>query len=163
VRGPWIAGSYYDAPDQKARWSEDGWFRTGDIATIDDEGYLKLVDRSKDLVKSGGEWISSVDLENTLMGHPAVKEACVVGLPHPKWCERPLAAVVLREGAAATEHELREFLAKSFASWQLPDAFVFVEAIPRTSVGKFKKTALREQFAGWQWKSGTTAGYRKNN
>jgi len=104
-------------------------------------------------VKSGGEWISSVDLENTLMAHPAVKEACVVGLPHPKWQERPLAAVVLREGASATEHELREFLAKSFAHWQLPDAFVFVDAIPRTSVGKFKKTALREQFAGWQWKT----------
>jgi fatty-acyl-CoA synthase len=153
VRGPWIASSYYDAPDQAARWSADGWFRTGDIATIDEEGYIKLVDRSKDMVKSGGEWISSVDLENALMGHPAVKEACVVGLPHPKWAERPLAAVVLREGATASEHELREFLGKSFASWQLPDAFVFVDAIPRTSVGKFKKTALREQFAGWKWKS----------
>ena len=152
VRGPWVAASYYDAPDQAARWSEDGWFRTGDVATLDEEGYIKLVDRSKDMVKSGGEWISSVDLENTLMGHPAVKEACVVGLPHPKWAERPLAAVVLKDGASATEHELREFLAKSFASWQLPDAFVFVDAIPRTSVGKFKKTALREQFAGWKWK-----------
>jgi len=153
VRGPWIAASYYDAPDQTTRWSDDGWFRTGDIATIDQEGYIRLVDRSKDMVKSGGEWISSVDLENALMGHPAVKEACVVGLPHPKWAERPLAAVVLREGAVANEHELREFLSKSFASWQLPDAFVFVDAIPRTSVGKFKKTALREQFADWKWKS----------
>jgi fatty-acyl-CoA synthase len=153
VRGPWVAASYYQAPDQGARWSEDGWFRTGDIATMDEEGYLKLVDRSKDMVKSGGEWISSVDLENALMGHPAVKEACVVGIPHPKWCERPLAAVVLKEGASASEQQLREFLANSFARWQLPDAFVFLEAIPRTSVGKFKKTALREQFAGWQWKS----------
>ena len=153
VRGPWVADSYYQAPDQGARWSEDGWFRTGDIATMDEEGYLKLVDRSKDMVKSGGEWISSVDLENALMGHPAVKEACVVGVPHPKWCERPLAAVVLKEGASASEQQLREFLAKSFARWQLPDAFVFLEAIPRTSVGKFKKTALREQFAGWQWKN----------
>ena len=153
VRGPWVAASYYQAPDQSARWSEDGWFRTGDIATMDEEGYLKLVDRSKDMVKSGGEWISSVDLENALMGHPAVKEACVVGVPHPKWCERPLAAVVLKEGASASEQQLREFLGMSFASWQLPDAFVFLEAIPRTSVGKFKKTALREQFAGWQWKS----------
>ncbi len=153
VRGPWVAASYYDAPDQAGRWSEDGWFRTGDIATLDEEGYIRLVDRSKDMVKSGGEWISSVDLENALMGHPAVKEACVVGLPHPKWAERPLAAVVLREGASVTDHELREFLAKSFSSWQLPDAFVFVETIPRTSVGKFKKTALREQFANWQWKS----------
>jgi len=153
VRGPWVAASYYDAPDQAARWSADGWFRTGDIATIDEEGYLKLVDRAKDLVKSGGEWISSVDLENALMGHPAVKEACVIGLPHPKWAERPLAAIVLRAYATATEHDLREFLAKSFARWQLPDAFVFVESIPRTSVGKFKKTALREQFAGWKWEA----------
>ena len=153
VRGPWVAGKYYEAPDQAARWSADGWFRTGDVATIDGEGYIKLVDRAKDLVKSGGEWISSVDLENALMGHPAVKEACVVGLPHPKWCERPLAAVVLKEGARADEHELREFLGKTFASWQLPDAFVFLDAIPRTSVGKFKKTALREQFAGWKWET----------
>ena len=111
-----------------------------------------MVDRAKDLVKSGGEWISSVDLENALMGHPAVKEACVIGLPHPKWVERPLAAVVLKDGAQTDEHELRAFLAKTFANWQLPDAFVFVEAIPRTSVGKFKKTELREQFANWQWK-----------
>ena len=151
VRGPWIAAKYYEAPDQAARWSADGWFRTGDVATLDSEGYIKLVDRAKDLVKSGGEWISSVDLENALMGHPAVKEACVIGLPHPKWQERPLAAVVLKEGASVTEQELREFLGKSFARWQLPDAFVFVDAIPRTSVGKFKKVALREQFAGWKW------------
>jgi fatty-acyl-CoA synthase len=109
------------------------------------------VDRAKDLVKSGGEWISSVDLENSLMGHPAVKEACVVGIPHPKWQERPLAAIVLKDGACATPAELRAFLAKSFAKWQLPDAFVFIDAIPRTSVGKFKKLALREQFADWKW------------
>jgi fatty-acyl-CoA synthase len=109
------------------------------------------VDRAKDLVKSGGEWISSVDLENTLMGHPAVREAAVVGIPHPKWQERPLAAVVLKEGASATPEELRAFLAVSFAKWQLPDAFVFVPEIPRTSVGKFKKTALRDQFANWVW------------
>lgn len=153
VRGPWIAAKYYEAPEQADRWSEDGWFRTGDVATIDEEGYVKLVDRTKDMVKSGGEWISSVDLENTLMGHPSVKEACVVGIPHPKWQERPLAAVVLREGARANDQELRDFLAQKFARWQLPDAFVFVEAIPRTSVGKFKKVALREQFAGWKWEA----------
>jgi fatty-acyl-CoA synthase len=151
VRGPWVAGSYFDAPDQAHRWTADGWFRTGDVATMDDEGIIKIVDRAKDLVKSGGEWISSVDLENTLMGHPAVKEACVVGVSHPKWQERPLAAVVLKEGASATPDDLRAFLLKSFAKWQVPDAFVFVEAIPRTSVGKFKKTALREQFANWKW------------
>jgi fatty-acyl-CoA synthase len=151
IRGPWVAASYHDAPDQAHRWTRDGWFRTGDVATIDRDGYVKIVDRAKDMVKSGGEWISSVDLENTLMGHPAVKEACVVGVPHPKWQERPLAVVVLRDGARATPEELRAFLAKTFAKWQLPDAFVFIEAIPRTSVGKFKKLALREQFANWNW------------
>jgi len=151
IRGPWIAASYYESPDQAHRWTEDGWFRTGDVATMDEEGYVKIVDRAKDLVKSGGEWISSVDLENTLMGHPAVKEACVVGIPHPKWQERPLAAVVLKDGARARPEELRAFLAESFAKWQLPDAFVFLDAIPRTSVGKFKKIALREQFANWKW------------
>jgi fatty-acyl-CoA synthase len=151
VRGPWVARSYYQAPEQGHRWTADGWFKTGDVATIDSEGFIKIVDRAKDLVKSGGEWISSVDLENTLMGHPAVKEAAVIGVPHPKWQERPLAAVVLKDGAQATPEELRAYLAKSFAKWQLPDAFVFLAEIPRTSVGKFKKIALREQFANWNW------------
>jgi len=153
VRGPWVAASYYNSPDQAHRWTEDGWFKTGDVATIDEEGFVKIVDRAKDLVKSGGEWISSVDIENTLMGHPAVKEAAVVGVPHPKWQERPLAAVVLKDGARATAEELRAFLGQSFAKWQLPDAFVFLEALPRTSVGKFKKIALREQFADWKWEA----------
>jgi len=151
VRGPWVASHYYQSPDQAHRWAEDGWFKTGDVATVDEDGMVKIVDRAKDLVKSGGEWISSVDLENALMGHPAVKEACVVGIPHPKWQERPLAAVVLKDGKNATGEELRIFLATSFAKWQLPDAFVFVDAIPRTSVGKFKKIALREQYADWKW------------
>jgi fatty-acyl-CoA synthase len=151
IRGPWVAASYYESPDQAHRWTADGWFRTGDVATMDEDGYVKIVDRAKDLVKSGGEWISSVDLENALMGHPAVKEACVVGIPHPKWQERPLAAIVLKDGAHATPAELRAFLAESFAKWQLPDAFVFLDAIPRTSVGKFKKIALREQFVNWNW------------
>ena len=151
IRGPWIASQYYESPDQAHRWSPDGWFRTGDVATIDEEGFVKIVDRAKDLVKSGGEWISSVDLENCLMGHPAVREACVVGIPHPKWQERPLAAVVLKEDHTATPEELRQFLSVSFAKWQLPDAIVFVEAIPRTSVGKFKKIELREQFSNWKW------------
>jgi len=153
VRGPWIASHYYESPDQAHRWTEDGWFKTGDVATVDEDGIVKIVDRAKDLVKSGGEWISSVDLENALMGHPAVKEACVVGIPHPKWQERPLAAIVLKDGKCATEAELRGFLAATFAKWQLPDAFVFLDAIPRTSVGKFKKLALREQFANWKWDS----------
>jgi fatty-acyl-CoA synthase len=151
VRGPWVAGSYYAAPDQWNRWTEDGWFKTGDMATLDEEGFLKIVDRAKDMVKSGGEWISSVDIENNLMGHPAVKEAAVVGIPHPRWQERPLAAVVLKDGAQATPEELRAYLAQTFAKWQIPDAFVFLDAIPRTSVGKFKKTVLREQYAHWKW------------
>jgi fatty-acyl-CoA synthase len=152
IRGPWVASEYYKSPDQAHRWSGDGWFRTGDVGTIDPDGIMKVVDRAKDLVKSGGEWISSVDLENTLMGHPAVKEACVVGVPHPRWQERPLAAIVLKAGEKVTDAELREYLAgKDFARWQLPDAFVYVESIPRTSVGKFKKIALREQFANWKW------------
>jgi fatty-acyl-CoA synthase len=151
IRGPWVAGKYYEMPEHHDRWTPDGWFRTGDVANIDEDGIVKLVDRTKDLVKSGGEWISSVDLENNLMAHPAVKEACVIGLAHPKWQERPLAAVVLKEGAKATPAELRDFLAVTFAKWQLPDAIVFVDAIPRTSVGKFKKTELRERFADWKW------------
>jgi fatty-acyl-CoA synthase len=153
IRGPWIASHYYDAPDQAHKWSDDGWFRTGDVGTMDEDGILKIVDRAKDLVKSGGEWISSVDIENALMGHPAVREACVVGVPHPKWQERPLAVIVLKEGATVEAEEIRAFLGKKFAKWQLPDAFVFVDAIPRTSVGKFKKMALREQYADWKWEA----------
>jgi fatty-acyl-CoA synthase len=151
IRGPWIAASYYQAPETSSRWTADGWFRTGDMATIDSDGYVRIVDRAKDLVKSGGEWISSVDLENALMGHPAVREAAVIGVPHPKWQERPLAVVVLKPDAKATAQELREFLATKFAKWQLPDGFVFEKEIPRTSVGKFLKGKLREQYAGWKW------------
>jgi fatty-acyl-CoA synthase len=151
VRGPWVAASYYNMPEEAHKWSPDGWLRTGDMGHIDEYGYLKLVDRSKDLIKSGGEWISSVDLENALMGHPAVREAAVIGVPHPKWQERPLAVVVLNDGETAPAEELREFLSAKFAKWQLPDAFVFAAEIPRTSVGKFRKTALREQFVNWIW------------
>jgi fatty-acyl-CoA synthase len=151
IRGPWVAASYYNLPEDAQKWSPDGWLRTGDMGHIDEYGYLKLMDRSKDLIKSGGEWISSVDLENALMGHPAVKEAAVIGVAHPKWQERPLAVVVLNDGAKAEAAELREFLAAKFAKWQLPDAFVFAAEIPRTSVGKFRKTALREQFVDWKW------------
>jgi fatty-acyl-CoA synthase len=151
VRGPWVAASYYNMPEEAHKWSPDGWLRTGDMGHIDEHGYMKLVDRSKDLIKSGGEWISSVDLENALMGHPSVKEAAVIGVPHPKWQERPLAVVVLNEGAKAEPEELREFLSAKFAKWQLPDGFVYAREIPRTSVGKFRKMALREQFVDWKW------------
>ena len=153
VRGPWVAAAYYNMPEEANKWSSDGWLRTGDMGHIDEYGYLKIVDRSKDLIKSGGEWISSLDLENALMGHPAVKEAAVIGVPHPKWQERPLAVVVLNEGAKAEAAELREFLAAKFAKWQLPDGFVYAKEIPRTSVGKFRKMALREQFVDWKWES----------
>jgi fatty-acyl-CoA synthase len=153
VRGPWVAAAYYKLPEEANKWSPDGWLRTGDMGHLDEHGYIKLVDRSKDLIKSGGEWISSVDLENALMGHPSVKEAAVIGVSHPKWQERPLAVVVLNEGAKASPDELREFLGEKFAKWQLPDGFVFAREIPRTSVGKFRKTALREQFVDWKWES----------
>lgn len=150
VRGPFVAGAYYKGRDPE-KWTEDGWFRTGDVVSIDEEGYLKIVDRAKDVIKSGGEWISSVDLENALMGHPAVHEAAVIGLPHPKWCERPLACVVLRPNMHATSDELREFLATKFQKWQIPDGFAFVDEIPRTATGKFLKMKLRKDLAGWKW------------
>ena len=153
VRGPWVAGSYYESPESADRWTSDGWFRTGDMAALDEDGYVRIVDRSKDLIKSGGEWISSVDLENELMGHPAVREAAVVGVPHPKWQERPLAVVVLKPEAKASPEELRAYLAEKFAKWQVPDAFVFADEIPRTSVGKFLKAKLRERYSSWKWES----------
>lgn len=151
VRGPWVAGSYYNAPETKDRWTKDGWFRTGDVSTMDPDGCIKLVDRSKDLIKSGGEWISSVDLEGALMSHPAVREAAVIAISHPKWQERPLAVVVLKDGARAPAEELREFLSQRFAKWQLPDNFVFVNELPHTSIGKLSKVELRKQFADWKW------------
>jgi fatty-acyl-CoA synthase len=147
VRGPWISSSYYDAPEGADRWTDDGWFKTGDVVTIDARGCIEIQDRSKDLVKSGGEWISSVALENALMGHPAVAEAAVIAVPDEQWSERPLAVCVFKEGESATDEELREHLASSFAKFQLPERFEFVDEIPKTAVGKFKKTALREQFA----------------
>jgi fatty-acyl-CoA synthase len=148
VRGVWVSSSYHDAPEAADRWTDDGWFRTGDVVSIEPNGYIEIQDRSKDLVKSGGEWISTVALENALMGHPAVLESAVIAVPDEKWAERPLAIVVLKDGASATDDELREHLAPHFAKWWLPDRFEFVDEIPKTAVGKFRKTALREQFAG---------------
>jgi fatty-acyl-CoA synthase len=145
LRGPWVAGSYHNLDDTE-KFTSDGWLRTGDVGAIDGDGYLRLVDRLKDLIKSGGEWISSVDLENAVMGHPAVAEAAVVAVPHPKWDERPLVVVVRKNGRSVTPEELRSFLAPRFAKWQIPDDFAFVEALPRTSTGKFLKTQLRESF-----------------
>ncbi|MFJ9362972.1 long-chain fatty acid--CoA ligase [Nocardia sp. NPDC101769] len=149
VRGPWITGAYYSPsggevdPDK----FHDGWLRTGDVGKISPNGYLTLVDRSKDVIKSGGEWISSVDLENAVMGHPAVAEAAVIGIPDAKWDERPLVAIVLVEGTEAKPEELRDFLAPKFAKWQLPEHWCFIAEVPKTSVGKFDKKRLRAQHA----------------
>jgi fatty-acyl-CoA synthase len=151
LRGPWVAASYYDLPAEKDKWTEDGWFRTGDVGTIDQQGYLSIVDRTKDLIKSGGEWISSMDLENALVAHPDVQEAAVIAVSHPKWLERPLAVVVPREGVETSPERLREFLAGKFAKWQLPDAFVFVDQLPHTSTGKLLKAELRRRYRDWQW------------
>ncbi|MEE2031773.1 long-chain fatty acid--CoA ligase [Rhodococcus chondri] len=144
VRGPWITGSYYgvDAPDK----FDDGWLRTGDVGSITPDGYLTLTDRTKDIIKSGGEWISSVDLENAVMGHPDVLEAAVIGVPDEKWDERPLVAVVLREGSTTGVDELREFLSDKVAKWQLPENWTVISEVPKTSVGKFDKKRLRSQF-----------------
>jgi fatty-acyl-CoA synthase len=149
VRGPWIAAEYYNDPRSPESFTEDGWLKTGDVATIDPHGYIRLVDRTKDVIKSGGEWISSVDLENELMGHPAVAEAAVIGIAHEKWQERPLACVVVREGQQVTKEEILEYLTPRVAKWWLPDDVAFVDEIPKTSVGKFSKKDLRSKFEGY--------------
>ena len=146
VRGPWVARAYYRGQG-KEKFTSDGWFQTGDVVKINSAGCLRICDRSKDLVKSGGEWISSVDLENSLMAHPAVAEAAVIAIPDERWGERPLAVVVIREGAQASAEELRDHLGLQYAKWQLPGRFEFIDEIPRTATGKFKKTDLRERFA----------------
>ncbi|BCO34702.1 fatty acid--CoA ligase [Mycobacterium heckeshornense] len=145
VRGPWIAASYYRGHDQSKFAS--GWLRTGDVGRIDERGFITLTDRAKDVIKSGGEWISSVELENRLIGHPDVVEAAVVGVPDERWQERPLAVVVLKEGAAANAGQLRKFLADNVARWWLPERWTFVDQIPRTSVGKYDKKAIRARYA----------------
>jgi len=129
------------------QYSADGWLRTGDVAAISPLGYLRLVDRTKDLVKSGGEWISSVSLENEIMGHPKVAEAAVIAMPHPKWSERPMACVVVAEGQTLTREEVLDYLRDRLNSWQLPDDVVFIDEVPKTSVGKFSKKTLRDRFA----------------
>jgi fatty-acyl-CoA synthase len=145
VRGPWITGSYHNdpAPDK----FRDGWLRTGDVGTLDERGFFTITDRIKDVIKSGGEWISSVDLENELMAHPAVQEAAVIGVPDKRWGERPLACVVLRAGAKADAAELAKFLGEKVARWQVPENWAFVSEIPKTAVGKFDKKVLRAQDA----------------
>ena len=152
VRGPWITGKYHDVPVSEDKFAPDGgWLRTGDVATIDEYGYIKITDRTKDLIKSGGEWISSVDLENAIMGHPDVAEAAVIAMPHPKWDERPLAVVVPRAGKKPDAATLNTFLADRFAKWMLPDDYVFTDEIPKTSTGKFSKLTMREQHKDHEW------------
>jgi fatty-acyl-CoA synthase len=145
VRGPWVAAAYYRGTGAE-KFTDDGWFQTGDVVRIDPRGSIRITDRAKDLVKSGGEWISSVDMENLLMGHPAVAEAAVIAVPDEKWDERPMAIVVLKDGAEASPDDLRAHLSSHFAKWQLPERVEYIEEIPRTATGKFKKTTLREQF-----------------
>jgi len=149
VRGPWVAASYYADDRSSASFTADGWFRTGDVVTIQPDGYIEISDRTKDLIKSGGEWISSVALENALMAHPGVQEAAVIAVPDERWTERPLACVVPRPDAkdSLTETELTEYLAQRFAKWWLPDRYLFLNELPKTSVGKFDKKAMRQQHA----------------
>ena len=155
VRGPWVVKAYHENPEGARQFTPDGWFRTGDVVTIDPEGYIQITDRTKDLIKSGGEWVSSVDMEGLLMAHPKVLEAAVIAVPHPKWVERPLACVVPKPEYrdALTAEELLEFLRPQVAKWALPDDVVFLDQVPKTSVGKFDKKVLRDQFKEWQPKS----------
>ena len=147
--GGWVAKSYYNDDRSPESFTEDGWLRTGDVATMDEHGYARIVDRTKDVVKSGGEWISTVELENEIMAHPKVAEAAVIGIPHPKWDERPLACVVPKAGEDLTKQEVLDFLEGKIAKWWMPDDVVFVDEVPKTSVGKFSKKTLREKFQGY--------------
>ena len=143
VRGPWITSGYFKGEGRALR---DGWFATGDVATLDSDGYMQITDRSKDVIKSGGEWISSIDLENIAVAHPAIAEAAVIGVTHPKWDERPLVIAVKKAGATVTREELLKFYEGKVVKWWLPDDVVFVEQLPHTATGKLLKTALRTQF-----------------
>jgi fatty-acyl-CoA synthase len=148
VRGPWICSSYYGEDETGGeKFTQDGWLKTGDIVTISEDGFIEIKDRSKDVIKSGGEWISSVALENSLMGHPSILEAAVIGIPDDKWMERPFAYVVLKEGKNFSPAELSEFLATRFAKFWIPDGYHVIDTIPKTSVGKFLKSALREKYS----------------
>lgn len=146
VRGPWIVRAYYNPEDEITQFTTDGWFRTGDIVTIAPDGIVTITDRSKDVIKSGGEWVSSVALENALMGHAEVFEAAVVGLQHPRWSERPFGIVVRKPGAAVEQGALKAWLAERFASWWVPDEIIFVDALPKTGTGKVQKITLRDQY-----------------
>jgi fatty-acyl-CoA synthase len=150
VRGPWICSDYFRLEGESSAHTDDGWFDTGDVATIDERGYMAITDRTKDVIKSGGEWISSIDIENSAIGHPAVAEAAVIGVPHPKWTERPLLVIIKAEGAELTREEMLSWLEGKIAKWWIPDDVVFVDEIPHTATGKIKKIELRKQFADYE-------------
>jgi len=151
VRGPWICSDYFKLEGGGGSHTEDGWFDTGDVATIDPEGYMAITDRTKDVIKSGGEWISSIELENTAMGHPAVAEAAVIGVAHPKWTERPLLVVVTAEGEEVSKEDMLAFFDGKVATWWIPTDVAFVKELPHTATGKVKKIELRQQFADYQF------------
>jgi len=151
VRGPWVCSDYFKLDGSADAHTEDGWFDTGDVATIDPEGFMAITDRTKDVIKSGGEWISSIELENTIMAHPAVAEAAVIGLAHPKWTERPLLVVVKAEDKDTSVEELLHFYDGKVASWWIPNDVAFVDELPHTATGKIKKIELRRQFADYQF------------
>jgi acyl-CoA synthetase (AMP-forming)/AMP-acid ligase II len=150
VRGPWVCSDYYRLEGSAGTHTDDGWFNTGDVAKIDEQGYLQITDRTKDVIKSGGEWISSIDVENVAVGHPGVAEAAVIGVAHPKWTERPLLIVVRAEGQDPSREDILAWFEGKIAKWWLPDDVVFVDEIPHTATGKIKKITLREQFADYR-------------
>jgi fatty-acyl-CoA synthase len=149
VAGNWVAREYYNDERSPESFTPDGWLKTGDVATVSPDGYIRLVDRTKDVVKSGGEWISSVELENEIMAHPGVAEAAVIGVAHPKWSERPLACVVVKPGESVSKEDILQFLDGRVAKWWLPDDVVFIDEVPKTSVGKFSKKTLRDTYADY--------------
>jgi fatty-acyl-CoA synthase len=150
VRGPWVCSDYYKLEGGGGAHTEDGWFETGDVATIDPQGYMAITDRTKDVIKSGGEWISSIELENTAMGHPAVAEAAVIGVAHPKWTERPLLIVVKADDREVSKDELLAYFDGKVATWWVPNDVVFVDELPHTATGKIKKIELRKQFTEYR-------------
>jgi fatty-acyl-CoA synthase len=151
VRGPWVISQYFKRDVEESYMTADGWFRTGDVVTVSPDGYMNITDRTKDLVKSGGEWISTVELENAIMAHPQVLEAAVIAVPDEKWLERPLAAVVpTPDGANLSAEQIQEYLADKVAKWWIPERIIFIDEIPKTSVGKFNKKVLRRQYAEGQ-------------
>ncbi len=154
VRGAWICSDYFKLEGNTGSHTEDGWFDTGDVATIDENGYMAITDRTKDVIKSGGEWISSIEIENTAIGHPAVAEAAVIGVAHPKWTERPLLIVIKAEGQEVSKEQMLAWFDGKIAKWSYPDDVVFVDEIPHTATGKIKKVELRKQFANYELPTG---------